>query len=50
MDELPLPPANTAHRVGMVFATPLALHDARGVDDRELALHARTNRHLLENP
>jgi len=50
MDQLLLPLANTAHRIGMAFATPLVLHDARGVDDRELALHAKTYRHLLENP
>jgi glutathione-regulated potassium-efflux system ancillary protein KefG len=48
MERLLLPLENTAHRVGMAFAPPWVLHDVRGVSDEDLALHAKSYRHLLE--
>ncbi|GII57747.1 NADPH:quinone reductase [Planotetraspora thailandica] len=47
MTELLRPMEQTAHRMGMTFAEPLILHDARGTGDEELARHARRYRRLL---
>jgi glutathione-regulated potassium-efflux system ancillary protein KefG len=47
MSELLLPLANTAHRVGMAFGTPLVLHDVRNVSAEDLSLHAKRYRELL---
>jgi glutathione-regulated potassium-efflux system ancillary protein KefG len=45
--ELLRPLEQTAYRMGMDFAEPLVLHDARGVTEDELAEHARRYRDLL---
>ena len=47
MGQVLLPLDATAHRVGMSFAEPLVVHDARGVGDAELAAIADRYRHLL---
>ncbi|MGW4674837.1 NAD(P)H-dependent oxidoreductase [Streptomyces sp. NPDC004324] len=47
MTELLRPLEQTAHRMGMAFARPLVLHDARGVGDEELAEHTERYRRLL---
>ncbi|MFC4036242.1 NAD(P)H-dependent oxidoreductase [Streptomyces polygonati] len=46
--ELLRPLEQTARRMGLAWAEPLVLHDARGVTDEELALHAKRYRTLLE--
>ncbi|MFJ6122627.1 NAD(P)H-dependent oxidoreductase [Streptomyces sp. NPDC092129] len=45
--ELLRPLEQTAHRMGLAYAEPLVLHDARGTGDEELALHAKRYRELL---
>ncbi|MEU1417141.1 NAD(P)H-dependent oxidoreductase [Streptomyces sp. NPDC005731] len=47
MAELLRPLEQTAHRMGLAYAEPLVLHDARGTGDEELALHAKRYRELL---
>ncbi|MBW8705975.1 General stress protein 14 [Streptomyces sp. MBT84] len=47
MGELLRPLEQTAHRMGLAYAEPLVLHDARGTGDEELALHAKRYRELL---
>ncbi|MFD5569957.1 NAD(P)H-dependent oxidoreductase [Streptomyces cadmiisoli] len=47
MAELLRPLEQTAHRMGLAYADPLVLHDARGTSDEELALHAKRYRELL---
>ncbi|MYS24145.1 hypothetical protein GA0115240_16094 [Streptomyces sp. DvalAA-14] len=46
--DLPRPLGQTARRMGLAWAEPLVLHDARGVTDEELALHAKHYRTLLD--
>jgi glutathione-regulated potassium-efflux system ancillary protein KefG len=48
VEELLRPLEQTAHRMGLAWATPFVLHDSRGVGDEELALHAKRYRALLE--
>ncbi|MEU2624974.1 NAD(P)H-dependent oxidoreductase [Streptomyces sp. NPDC007157] len=47
MEELLRPLEQTAARTGMTWAPPVILHDARGVSDEDLRLHARRYRFLL---